>query len=917
MTPATTPVPAGSARPLLAVASLNNQLLSVAGTIGVGSNQPSNANWGFVLHDGDAGSTDIPGVNYSFYFADASGSPNSQIKALYALGGTTGFMPDTSDESVKQAVLKTDDQQNFKLESFTFRNAGLMSGVVWEVTGYDDGVAVTGASYSFSFSTDNSLHTITLPDAFSDIDEIRISAHDLTSQGERGLYHTIFDSFVVADPVDLTPPTASIFISDDDLRPGETTTVTVTFSEAVSGLTLASLAAPDGSLSDLATADGGTTWTATYTPDATYATGNVITLASHSVTDAAGNSNSSAATSNTYTVATLLPSATIQLHDSALKAGDTTLVTITFSEAVNGFDNDDLAVENGTLSTVTSNDGITWTATFTPDAGISDSSNAITLADHSYTNVAGNAGSNAASANYTIETVRPTATVVITNNALKPGDTSLVTITFSEAVSGFDNSDLTISHGTLSAVSSNDGGTTWTATLTAAGSNSSNNHITVDNTGVVNAAGNSGTGSTSSNPYAVTLPEVPVPPVSNLVLAGGSSNDTLVGGDGNDVLQGGRSDIGAWSFFLDAQGQLVAQHRTTPGASTETLASTDLNHAATALAFTDASAGMLQGLATLYATAFGRAADLGGLNFWLQSGSTLQQIAQGFVQSPEFVQGAGALDNAGLVHAWYNNALGSAGAAAAVAEQNAWIARLDASTDHAAAQAELLWSLSQQTGTVLHWTGSNGMQLTSVNSTTEQGLIAGSGDDVLNGGAGSDLLVGGDGIDTVVYGGKLADYHIVLGATGAVTIRDIVSGDIDTIVQIEKGKFSDGTVDLNFTNSSSASLQQIGLLYQSVLNRPADIGGIGYWDGLQRDALTLAQQFLGSAEFQQLHANLDNAGFVTLIETNSLNHAPDSAALQSWTAYLDTHTRAELVVALIGSADVVAAQFSGAGLVLV
>ncbi|EXF91606.1 hypothetical protein HK44_017340 [Pseudomonas fluorescens HK44] len=33
--------------------------------------------------------------------------------------------------------------------------------------------------------------------------------------------------------------------------------------------------------------------------------------------------------------------------------------------------------------------------------------------------------------------MRPTATIVVADNALKIGDTSLVTITFSEAVTGF------------------------------------------------------------------------------------------------------------------------------------------------------------------------------------------------------------------------------------------------------------------------------------------------------------------------------------------------------------------------------------------------------------------------------------------------------------------------------------------------
>jgi hypothetical protein len=45
-----------------------------------------------------------------------------------------------------------------------------------------------------------------------------------------------------------------------------------------------------------------------------------------------------------------------------------------------------------------------------------------------------------------------------------------VTITFSEAVTGFDNSDLSVANGTLSNVSSSDGGITWTATFTRSAS---------------------------------------------------------------------------------------------------------------------------------------------------------------------------------------------------------------------------------------------------------------------------------------------------------------------------------------------------------------------------------------------------------------------------------------------------------------
>ncbi|MEN2388745.1 Ig-like domain-containing protein, partial [Comamonas sp. A7-5] len=173
-------------------------------------------------------------------------------------------------------------------------------------------------------------------------------------------------------------------------------------------------------------------------------------------TDAAGNAGSGTADSNNYAIDTLRPTATLVVADNNLRIGETSLVTITFSEAVTGFTNADLTVANGTLSNISSSDGgITWTATFTPTSNITDASNLITLDNFGVADAAGNAGSGTTdSNNYVIDTLRPTATIVVADTSLAVGETSLVTITFSEAVTGFTNADLTIANGTLSAVSS-------------------------------------------------------------------------------------------------------------------------------------------------------------------------------------------------------------------------------------------------------------------------------------------------------------------------------------------------------------------------------------------------------------------------------------------------------------------------------
>ncbi|WP_122424310.1 Ig-like domain-containing protein [Pseudomonas viridiflava] len=307
--------------------------------------------------------------------------------------------------------------------------------------------------------------------------------------------------------IDTARPTATVALADTALSVGETSLVTITFSEAVSGFTNADLSVPNGTLSAVSSSDGGITWTATYTPNINVAdTTNLITLNNAGVTDLAGNIGTGTTSSPNFTIDTLQPTATIVIADSALSIGETSLVTITFSEAVSGFTNADLTVANSTLSAVSSSDGgVTWTATLTPTASVTDTTNLITLDNTGFANASGNIGSGiTASNNYAIDTQRPTATLVVADNALSIGETSLVTITFSEAVSGFSNADLSVPNGTLSAVSSSDGGITWTATYTPTNNiTSTTNVITLNNTGVADAAGNTGAGTTSSNNYAI------------------------------------------------------------------------------------------------------------------------------------------------------------------------------------------------------------------------------------------------------------------------------------------------------------------------------------------------------------------------------------------------------------------------------
>ncbi len=210
----------------------------------------------------------------------------------------------------------------------------------------------------------------------------------------------------------------------------------------------------------------------------------------------------------------------ITMSDTALKIGDTSTVTITFSEAVSNFDNTDVTVQNGSLGPLTTADGgRTWTGTFTPSSNITDTSNLVTVST-TYTDTAGNTGTAGSSENYTIDTAAPTVTVAMSDTALTMGETATVTITFSEAVTSFDTTDVTVQNGVLGPLTTANGGITWTGTFTpTANITDTTNVITVATT-YTDAAGNAGTAGSSANYTVITTPANDAPEFGSGDVAG-------------------------------------------------------------------------------------------------------------------------------------------------------------------------------------------------------------------------------------------------------------------------------------------------------------------------------------------------------------------------------------------------------------
>ena len=378
----------------------------------------------------------------------------------------------------------------------------VVNGTLGAMTSTDGGITWTG-TFTPSTNVEDTTNIVSLASTYTD------AAGNTGTTATSGNY-----------AVDTKAPTATITLSDNALKIGETSTVTVTFSEAVTGFDASDLTVVNGTLGAMTSTDGGITWTGTFTPSTNVEdTTNIVSLAS-TYTDAAGNTGTTA-TSGNYAVDTKAPTATITLSDNALKIGETSTVTVTFSEAVTGFDASDLTVVNGTLGAMTSTDGgITWTGTFTPSTNVEDTTNIVSLAS-TYTDAAGNTGTTATSGNYAVDTKAPTATITLSDNALKIGETSTVTVTFSEAVTGFDASDLTVVNGTLGAMTSTDGGITWTGTFTPSTNVEDTTNIVSLASTYTDAAGNTGTTATSGN-YAV---DTKAPVVTVNIVAGNLNED--------------------------------------------------------------------------------------------------------------------------------------------------------------------------------------------------------------------------------------------------------------------------------------------------------------------------------------------------------------------------------------------------------
>lgn len=746
--------------------------------------------------------------------------------------------------------------------------------------------------------------------------------------------------------VDTLAPTATVTLSDVDLRAGETAQLTIAFNEIVSGFDASAVTATNGVLGTFTTLDAGMTWRATFTPDANIrAASNVIAVSLANMADLAGNPGAGSASSPNYAVQTTPPvipptnpPASDTIDGVAVQtdilpvdpvtglAGQALTVPI-----ITGTRSDDPATPNGNLADIPLGLG-TGTGPRTelmislpvgtgmraegPSSLLTSQQALLDLirriANQTEDGSSAQSGMTGNGAGF-LDSLAPgtllqSQTIVL---SAAPGLNSPPTI----LINGSSTTPVGGGQNTTAI------GLVIDATGLPAGSTLQLNNVDFAAiVGAVTVRGGAGRNFVTGDDAIQTIFSGADDDVllggggndiigsaggddlldggsGNDILAGGIGNDRLAGGAGNNVLQGGRSTQGAWEFYLTAGGALTARHETAlfaPG-QTERLALAELNASATELAFLGADKPMLSSISLLYHAALGRAPDLGGLSYWAQDGVTLGTVAARVLASPEWLATSGsALSDAGFIEAVYGNAFGRTPDGGGLTY---WLGQLTGSaTAPAISRADVLVAIARSAEHERAWN-------------TADGYLIGAGAVVRE----TDWIVD-DGADLGVYAGTTADYKFIIDADGRLNVEHKASGNLDQLSGIDLGDFSDGVLDLGFLQDGPAKVKQLGLLYQTVLDRAGDLAGFQWWLGRDIDGAQLVQDFIATTEFRLRYDSLNDAAFVRALYDNSGLSAGAAGGQASWENYLTGHTRAELIAAWLNQDGVVDAQFAGAGL---
>ncbi|MBP0439247.1 DUF4214 domain-containing protein [Tianweitania sediminis] len=164
------------------------------------------------------------------------------------------------------------------------------------------------------------------------------------------------------------------------------------------------------------------------------------------------------------------------------------------------------------------------------------------------------------------------------------------------------------------------------------------------------------------------------------------------------------------------------------------------------------------------------------------------------------------------------------------------------------------------------------------------------GDDIYHYLSGSDQVSGGNGRDVVNMTVPHGD--VLVAKLGTAHTLTIANDAVVTLSGVERVAFSDGAAlafDIGAWSNAGAAYR----LYQAAFDRVPEQAGLGFWiralDEGRGDLAWVATNFIASAEFQQTYGtppSVSDAAFVDLLYQNVLDRPAEGAGAEYWQAEL-------------------------------
>ncbi|WP_417498113.1 Ig-like domain-containing protein [Maricaulis sp.] len=382
--------------------------------------------------------TEISSQRYSFTLTPDPGLTGVLVILSYDAGQVTDAAGNSNTGAAKVYTANT-DVPSVVISTSEVEPVGgpFVVDVVFNeaVTGFDVGDFIAGSFTVDSVSGSGTTYTATLTPTTTGTLSIRVGAATVIDADTNG--NTASNTLSVE--ADIAAPTVAITTAASSPT-SESFTATITFSKTVTGFTVDDLVLTNATVTGFS--GSGADYSVTIVASAS---GTVkVDIPSASAQDAGGRDNLAATTLNVQADAV---APTLTMTSSAVGPVSAAFtLDLDFSETFTGFTLDDLVVVNGEATNI-QRAGDDLTATITPTAA---GTLTVDVAGGAFQDTAGN--DNTAATQFSIESTADGApTVVIAATASSPVSGAFpVTVTFSEAVTGFLFTDVLIVNGTSS-----------------------------------------------------------------------------------------------------------------------------------------------------------------------------------------------------------------------------------------------------------------------------------------------------------------------------------------------------------------------------------------------------------------------------------------------------------------------------------